>query len=392
MRLFLTALLVLGLSGCAAVDAVKDLTNSFFGGEDNSDPPNELVEYKPEVVIEKLWRETVGDGADEKFLKLVPAIADETVFAADSAGLVEAFELNGGRQVWEAETEEAFSGGPGVNSGTIILGTRDAAVIALNPANGDRLWRATVSSEVLAIPVLAEALVVVRTTDGRIIALNAADGSTAWAYELSVPALSIRGSGAPLVIEEKVIAGFANGKLVALRLADGKHLWETSIAIPGGRSEIERLVDLDVDPVANDGVIFIASYQGGASAVLVPNGEVIWRNPDISSYTGMSYDTRYLYISDNAGDVWQVDQRNGAALWKQSDLHQRKLSAPLVYDEFVVVGDFEGYLHWLSKTDGRQLGRLKIADAAITAQPIAHDDVIYVYAQDGTLAALKARF
>ncbi|MGR9045092.1 MAG: outer membrane protein assembly factor BamB [Gammaproteobacteria bacterium] len=392
MRSVLIVLLSLSLSGCAALDSLSGLTDYFMGGEDNTDPPSELTEYKPEITVELLWKDSVGTGADEKFLKLVPAVGHGRIFAADCEGIVEARDLTTGKLIWEVDTDEHFAGGPGVGDETLVLGTSDAAVVALNAADGKLLWRVTVSSEVLSIPVISEGIVVVRTTDGRVIALSEDDGRTLWAYELSVPALSIRGTGVPLVAKDKVISGFANGKLIALRLSDGKHLWETSIAIPGGRSEIERLVDLDVDPVMNDGIIYIASYQGGASAVLEQDGEVIWRNPDISSYTGMSYDWRYLYISDINSDVWQLDQRNGASLWKQSDLHQRKLTAPVVYQNFVVVGDFEGYLHWLSKSDGRQLARLQITDSAIDAQPVVVDDVLYVFANDGTLAAIKARF
>jgi outer membrane protein assembly factor BamB len=192
-------------------------------------------------------------------------------------------------------------------------------------------------------------------------------------------------------VENNVIAGYANGKLLALRLRDGKSVWETTIAIPRGRSEVERLVDLDVNPVETDGVVYISSYQAGTSAVLELDGDVLWRSEDVSSYSGLSYDWRYLYISDTSSHVWQLDQRNGASLWKQDALQNRALTAPVTYDDYVVVGDFEGYLHWLAVSDGRQLGRIKVADSAITAKPVVVENTLYVYSQDGVLAALKAK-
>lgn len=389
-RHLLIILLSSMMSGCAVFESLGGITDYFMGGEDNADPPNELVEYKPEIELKLLWKESVGDGAEDKFLKLVPVISNGLIFAADSDGLVEARNSATGELVWEAETEENFSGGPGIDSDLLVIGTSNAGVLGLNAETGESKWRVDVSSEVLAVPVITHDSVVVRTTDGKIIALDKVDGKTLWTYELSVPALSIRGSGAPVIVGDNVICGFANGKLLALRLSDGKHVWETSIAIPGGRSEVERLVDLDVDPVTDDGVVYISSYQGGTSAVLVGDGEVLWRNPEISSYTGLSLDWRYIYVSDAVGDVWQIDRRNGASLWKQSDLHQRKLSAPVGYDNFIVVGDFEGYLHWLSKSDGRQLASIQITDEPIEMPPIVVDEVLYVYAKDGTLAALKA--
>ena len=112
----------------------------------------------------------------------------------------------------------------------------------------------------LSVPVVANGIVIVRTTDGAVIALNEKTGGKLWSYEHNAPALSVRGS-APIIVEDNVIEGYDNGKLMALRLADGKYVWETSIAIPKGRSEVERLVDLDVDPIDVGGVIYIASYQ-----------------------------------------------------------------------------------------------------------------------------------
>ncbi len=386
---------VLSLSGCAAIETTNELvtgvTSYFLGGEDNKEPPAELVEYKPEIEIDVLWKESVGSGADKQFLNLVLAVSYGKVLAADRSGLVQARDVKTGDLIWETETEYQFSAGPGVGSELAILATSNAEVVAFNVETGEKQWVAAVSSEVLANPVVANNIVIVRTTDGKVVALNENDGAQLWVFERSVPALSIRGTGSPIIVGDNVIAGYANGKLLALRLSDGKNSWETSVAIPSGRSEIERLVDLDVDPVETDGVIFISSYSGGTTAILEFDGDVLWRNDDVSSYSGLSYDWRYLYISDASSHVWQLDQRNGASLWKQDELYNRVLTAPVAYDDYVVTGDYDGYLHWLAVSDGRQLGRIKIADSAIDARPVVVDNVVYIYSSDGTLAALKAR-
>ena len=151
------------------------------------------------------------------------------------------------------------------------------------------------------------------------------------------------------------------------------------------------MVDLDVDPIESRSSLYVCSYQGGTSSVAIADGDVVWRNEEVSSYTGISHDNRYLYISDSHGEVWQLDQRNGASLWKQKDLHNRQLSAAIVYQQYVVFGDFEGYLHWLSISDGRVVGRIKIAKAPITTPPVVVDDVVYAYAKDGVLAAIKIK-
>jgi len=395
MRFFTLLLVVLGLTGCAAMDTVSEsvsgISDYFSGGEDNADPPSPLVETTPEIKIEEVWSESVGVGTDEQSLKLVPAVGAGKIFAADRDGLVQARDLQTGRLIWEAETEINFSGGPGLGRDVVILGSSNAEVVALNIETGAQLWKSTVSSEVLSVPVVGNDIVAVRTTDGEVVALDAKTGGKRWAYERNAPALSLRGTGSPLISGDNIIAGYDNGKLIALRLNDGKYVWETSIAIPKGRTEIERLVDLDVDPIVNNSVIYIASYQGGVAAVSELDGDVLWRNETASSHSGLSNDFSYLYLTDSESHVWQVDQHNGASLWKQKDLHQRKLTAPVAYQSYVVVGDFEGYVHWLSSTDGRQLGRIQITDSAIEAKPVVVDGTVYVYAKDGTLAALRVR-
>lgn len=383
------------LSGCTALDAARDLVSglseTIFDDEDSADPPALLTEYVAEIQIDLLWKEAVGDGADKQFLKLIPVVQADRIYAADRYGKLQARNTANGDLIWQSDSELAYSAGPGLGRDTLVMGCTSGEVAAYDIASGEQKWITNVPSEVQAVPVIAKGIVIIRTTDGKIIALREADGSRLWLSESTVPALSLRGAGAPIILENTVIIGTANGKMQALQLTDGKNLWEATIAIPTGRSEVERLVDLDVDPVSGRDVIFISSFTGGTSAVSAADGEVIWRNPDISSYAGMSADYRYLYVTDVHSEVSQLDQRNGASLWKQKELHNRQLTAPIVYGNYVVVGDYEGYVHWLSANDGRQLGRLKISSSPVESQPVVVDSTVYVYAKDGTLAALRAR-
>jgi outer membrane protein assembly factor BamB len=395
MRLISLLFLLLGLSGCSGLDLVKDsisgISNYFSGGEDNSDPPSPLVDYAPEIQIDVAWKESTGVGTDEQSVKLGPAVGFGKVLAADREGLVNCRDLASGRLIWEAETDIAFSGGPGLSASTVVLGSSDAEVVALNLENGEIKWKSAVSSEVLSLPVIAKGIVLVRTTDGAITALDEKTGSQLWHYEHNVPPLSIRGTSAPIIVDDNVIDGYDNGKVLALQLDNGKFVWEAGIAIPKGRSEVDRLVDLDADPTEAGGVVFIAGYRGGIGAISAVDGDILWRNEDISSYSGLSHDFRNLYLADAESHVMQIDQRTGRPLWKQKELQYRKLTAPVIYQNYVVVGDLQGYVHWLSSNDGKQLGRVQITEAAIEARPVIVDDTVYIYAKDGTLAALKAR-
>ncbi len=400
MHFLLPVILALTLSACAGLDTVKEslsgITDYFTGGADNTEPPSELTEITPEVQVDVLWKESVGVGTDEQALKLVPAIGSGKIYAADRDGLVQARDLTTGNLAWEAEVENSaeeevhFSGGPGLGDGTVILGSDDGEVVALNSTSGAVLWKTNVTSEVISVPAIAKGIVIIRTTDGAVIALNEKSGQKIWSYEHAVPALTVRGTGVPLIIDDTLIEGYDNGKLMALRLEDGKYAWESSITIPKGRSEVERLVDIDVDPIESRGVVYTASYNGGTAAASAVNGEVLWRNEDVSSHTGLSQDSDHIYISTSNGHILQLDKRTGSSLWEQKELHGRKLTAPNVYQSYVTVGDYDGYVHWLSSTDGRQLGRAQVAGDAIEATPVIDGDTVYIYAKDGTLAALKA--
>jgi len=393
--LLLVLLSSTALTGCSAFEGIKDgaqnLVGSILGIDSSSEPPAELIEYKPEIALTVLWKEQIGVGKNQQSLKLNLALNADKLFVADREGLVQARSSESGQLLWEINSDFPFSAGPALGENTLILGSSDARVVAFNETNGQTLWTATVSSEVLATPVVAQGLVIIRTTDGVLTALDEKTGEQRWIFQESVPALTLRGIGKPLIVKNHLIAGFANGKLVALELATGKNLWEATVAMPSGRSEVERLVDLAIDPIEIEGIVFISSYHGGTSAAIAEDGNMLWRNEQLSSASGLSSDWRHLYLSDIESNVWQIDQRTGSTQWKQNELHFRSLSAPLAYQDYVVVGDFEGYLHWLSRSDGRQLARVKIADAGLDAKPVAADDIIYVYAKDGTLAAIKAK-
>lgn len=379
------------LTGCETLESVSESLGGILDPlleQDNAEPPHELTEYALEIEPEVIWKEQIGVGSEGMFLKLAPAVVSGKILIADHHGLVQARNLNQGELIWETDTEKPISAGPGIGDGTVLIGTGDAEVVALNSADGSVVWTQTVSSEVLATPLAKNKVVVIHSADGRLTGLDEATGANLWVYERSVPPLSLRGTANPVIDGEQIIEGYASGKLAALRIADGKVEWETTVVMAEGRSELERLVDLDADPLILDGIIYIASFQGGIFALSVQNGQTIWWRRDLSVFAGLAGDWRSLYLSDESSDVWALEQRNGATLWKQAQLHRRQLTAPAIYKDSIVVGDFEGYLHWLAQGDGRQLGKIQIGDSPIVAKPLVVDDVLYVYSKDGTLAAL----
>jgi len=360
------------------------------GGEDNVEPPAELKDITPTVTLDRLWAADVGDGIDEQFLRLVPAVDGGRVFAADHKGRVAAFEAASGKPVWEVKTGVHVTGGVGTGEGLILVGGSEAEVVALDWRDGSEVWRSQVSSEVLGVPAAARGLVVVQSVDGNLTALDAATGARRWVFDRSVPVLSLRGTSSPLLIESYAITGLASGKAVAVELARGLPIWETAVAIPSGRSELDRMVDIDAPLQLRGSQLYAVTYQGRVAALDGPTGRLLWAR-DISSAAGLGVDDRQVYVSDDQDQLWAFDRRSGAAVWKLDDFRRRQLTAPAVLGDYVVVGDYEGYLHVITRDDGRIVGRARVDSKGILAPPRVVDDVLYVYGNGGTLAAYALR-
>ena len=392
MRLPLILLCAALLQGCTEFSAFKDLAESVQGlisGTDNADPPNELKPLEPTDRFTVLWKATVGNGYDEQVVNLVPAVAEDRIYAADRKGVVEARVRANGDKLWSVETELAVASGPVYAEGKLLLGTSNGELVALSAADGSLLWKATLSSEILALPRVDQHMVVVRSSDGRLVGLDEETGGTRWSYERSIPPLSVRSLGSPTVADGLVLDGFGGGKLAALGITDGKVAWEATVAIPHGRSEVERLVELDSDAYVRDGTAYVTGYQAGVSAVNLRDGEVQWRQERVYSSHGLAGNRRSLFLTDASSDVWELDaRRNGEDLWKQGELHMRRLTVPVLLKDRLVVGDFEGYLHALSQDNGSLVGRLQLDDEPIRATPVIYDNILYVYTSGGVLAAV----
>jgi len=358
-RLVLLLLFLGTLTGC-----------SLFADEDNSEPPAVLESFDKRVRLVSLWGRDTGEGTREQRVKLVPTVSGGNVYAADRSGSVLAYELDSGKQVWRSETGLAISAGAGVGEGLVLVGSSEAELVALDSATGDELWRTAVSSEILSVPQVSEGVVVVQTVDGNIAGLDAGDGKRLWIRDRSAPVLTLRGTSTPLVVQNVVLAGFASGKMTALEIKSGRQIWEVAVAVSRGRSELQRIVDIDSDAVIRDGVLYVTSFQGRLVAISLQDGRMLW-NRDMSSYAGIAADNRQVYVSDADSELWALDRRTGASLWKQGKLRRRDLTGPVVTGEYVGVGDFEGYIHLLTQAEGTIAGRVRHDKAGIQAAPVA---------------------
>lgn len=373
-------ILALLLGGCSTV--------SDWISPAEQDPPAELQDIDAQVEAITLWSADIGAGSDDKRLNLVPRYLDGRLYVADAEGQVSALDAKTGRSLWSVQLDAPLSGGPGVGEGLVVLGTTGAEVIALSQTDGSLKWRANVSSEVLSTPAVGEGRVVARTIDGKVEGLDATSGESVWRYERQIPILTLRGTGSPVLSGSHVLCGMSGGKLVNLGIRDGEVLWDATVSVPSGRSELERLADIDGDPLVMDGIVYVASYQGEIAALEESSGALLWRRK-FSSYSGMTADRYKVYASDADGSLWALDADNGSAVWRQDSLHNRQLSDVGMISDVVAAGDFEGYVHFLSPEDGSLIGRARVGSKPITKGVVVADDVLYVMGDGGDLAALK---
>lgn len=360
-------------------------------GADTTEPPSPLVDFEPEAEFVKLWSADTGSGADRYLFKLKPFLDGDTLYVVDHEGRLSAISRANGRKLWQVETGLAVSAGVGGGNGMLILGSSNGEIVAFNQKDGSEAWRAKLSSVTLSVPAVDMGAVVARTVDGSLEAFAATTGAKLWSYKYSVPALSLHGTSSPVVVAGAVLSGMDNGRLSALALRDGRLLWETPVAIPSGRSELSRMVDVDMPVLVDRGLLYAGSYQGRIVALSLDGGQIVWATNN-SVYNAMSLDQDNLYVADEDGHVWALERLVGSTVWMQDKLHARPVSGTSLLGGAVVVGDFEGYLHAMDKSDGRFVARHRVGDAGINVPPLVVDDVAYVQSRDGLLTALKLNY
>jgi outer membrane protein assembly factor BamB len=377
-------LCALTLGGCTTV-------KGWFDDKDDdkkSVEPAVLADFTATATVSKLWSASAGKGEGRIGVRQGPAVADGRVYAAALEGGVRAYDLQTGASLWRFASKLALSGGPGVGDGLVVVGSLEGDVIALDAATGAESWRAKVSNEIIAAPAIGNGLVFVRSNDGRVTALDATSGERRWFWNHDLPNLSVRGNDTPLLGPGYVFVGNDDGTVAALAMADGRPLWEQAIAQPEGRTELDRMADVDGTPVLDGTTLYATSFKRQTMAIDAPSGRPLWaRDSGGAGRLGVAADR--LVVSDPAGTVWALDKASGSALWQQQALARRNLTAPAVQGEFAVVGDYDGYLHWLRLDNGDLAARARAGRNALRAAPVVADGILVVQTIEGELSAFR---
>jgi outer membrane protein assembly factor BamB len=352
--------------------------------------PLELTDIVTKVAIKRLWNVKVGDKSEFLRVALQPVGDGNRIYAASRDGNVVALHPETGKEFWRTKLDIELSAGPGVGENLVVVGAADGMLIALDAASGTERWRANITGETLARPLIKDDVVVAITIDNRLRAVSAFDGSQRWIVEQTTPLLTMRGSASPVIVGTSVIAGFDNGRLLAVNLSSGEIVWEQLLSPPTGRSDLERLSDIDgqIGVVGQD--VYASGYQGNVAALASESGQVLWSR-EVSSFEGVSADWNNLYTSTAEGEVVALTRRSGEESWRQSSLLRREPTLPIPFNTTVVVGDLEGYLHFFSNFDGDAVARVRLGSSAISADPVVVADRLYVQSDSGSVAAFAVQ-
>lgn len=376
IKSFLVSLVSISLIACAG-----------FFDKDNLPKPGPLPPDTAEVKTRFLWSSTTGAGVGNEFLKESPALGETAIFTASLRGTVTAVNKHNGKLNWQVNTHVAISSGVGIGECILVVGGAAGEVIALRQEDGVEIWRTCVPGEILARPAISHGVVIVKTVNGILYALSSADGKELWTFHQYEPNLILRGSSSPLIRGHNVIVGFANGNLIRLDLRDGQLRWLKTIALSEGSFAVQRMIDVEADPIVFDHRIFAATYQGNIASLDWTSGKVLWSH-SISSYTGMTADEEAVYISDAKSHLWAFNADTGLVIWRQVQLQHRGLTAPEMMCDYIVVGDAEGFLHWVSKDDGHLAARVSVGGHLFSA-PLVDSNIVYAVTNSGYVAAYE---
>ena len=355
----------------------------------NPEQPAKLASIKSTLRVEHIWSASVADRAARQLrLGLGLALDGSRVFASGHKGQVEAFDLASGRRIWRTNTKLPLGGGPAARGNLVVVGASDGHVVALNAADGKPLWTVLINGAVISAPAIADNVVAVRSVDGKLRALSPTDGHELWESEQQVPSLSLRGTSSPAIVGDLIICGFDNGKVVAVNSSDGSQVWQATVAAPHGRTEIERLADVDgpVDVAGKD--VYAVAFHGNVTMLALDSGQTWWAHK-ASSFRGLTLGDDAVYMSTADGQVLALNRSNGAVIWRQPALSYRGLTAVAVSDDAVIAADFQGYVHFLDKHTGAFIARVRSGRVRISNPPIVEGNEVVVINDGGHIFAYR---
>ena len=371
---------------------------SLFGKEE------EIVQVSPsptvnnQFSIQQVWRNSTA-GNTHIYSLLGPINYDNAVYVASRSGQVKAVDLSNGHTIWDKNLSQStlfssktalFSGGVSADDKYVYIGSERAVVYALDRNDGNVIWEKPVRGEVLARPVSSADKLIIHTANGNLQALNRNTGADEWDVMLEVPPLSVRGNSTPTIAHGAAIFGDDTGHVNAYYINNGQLIWQQRISQPSGSTEIAKLNDVDSTPVIEGNLAYAIGYNGNVVALDLSNGQIVWRK-EMGSTHSFVVDSQRLFVVDQNDNIRSVSKNGGTILWTQAGLLHRQLTDPVIYENYIVVGDFEGYLYWLDKDNGEIVAKTQVSSSGLISKPLVVDNKIVVQAKNGDIYAFTKK-
>ena len=381
LRVCLLSSLFVFVQGCGQID-------NYVLGKENLPKPKELQEVKQKVSMRNQWSVPIAKKIKtQSYLKLKPVIENNIMYLANNNGTVQAVSRKTGVNVWTVNLNEKIISGPAVADDSLVVGTNVATIAMLNKNTGKKLWTARLSQDALSKAAILSDKVIVKTIDGNLYAFAKDNGKELWKYEHGAPSLILKASSSPVVVGNLVLVGFSDGKLDAVDVNDGRLVWQRGIAYATGSSDVEKLIDIDADPVVKNNIVYVGSYQGYIGGISLQTGQFIWSKTG-SVYKNMVIDDYGLYVVDAKDILWAFDDVSGRVKWKQNALKYHGLTDPVLMGNKLIVADKAGYLYAVSLRTGELVGRTQLG-AGINISPVVAGNMAYTIGSNGMVNATK---
>ena len=361
---------------------------SFFQDKDEEILPAELIRFDEQLKIQQIWKTKIGKGSEFLHLSLLPSGDKQRVFLASHDGRIAAFQSKNGEREWDVELETELTSGPSYGSNRVIVVSKNGELICLRDDDGSEVWRVKIKGESIAIPLIRNDSITVLTIDGQLRNFSIFDGSERWMINQDMPSLTLRGASSPIGIGNNAIAGFDNGRLISVNIDSGIVQWESMLSPASGKTDLERLTDIDgvIKSIGQD--IYAAGYQSQIASIAAESGQTLWTK-ELSSNAGVAIDEEMLFAVTDTGDLVGMNRSDGSEVWRKTILLRREVTAPTKFKSTVVVGDFEGYLHFFDHKTGELVSRKRVGKGAISGSPVVIDDYLYVQNESSEMAVFS---
>lgn len=368
--------LTLALAGCANKGKIEKVK------------PNPLPKLEQAKTLAPVFSNSVASTEEADPLRLRMDADNGVVFSVNPNGEVQAYK--GKERLWQKKiSKQGLTAGVEAADGIVVVGNAKGQLFALDQATGEQKWTAQLTGALLSPSLIQAGRVISVTNDGTVYANDVATGQQTWTYNLPNVQFSLRGMAAPVSLDARhVLIASSNAYIYVIDALSGIPKMQRRVAVSDGRSDVQRLIDIDGEPTVAGQFLITTSYQGQVTALDLASQQVIWSN-DASSIQRPEVAGNGVFVTQTDGKIVAYEITTGQTLWENDQLLNRNLSNPVMLGQDLVVGDLDGVLHLINPATGELVGRSKTSGEVRSLRVI--DNQLYVSTRKGALSIWQNR-